>query len=439
MKKILHVSLGLMALAASSAFSQAIYNAQGSSGGATGQALNQGGIGRDLGMTNRTSSGEMIAPDGQSEGFNPLGFLGDKPFDFTLSIREGFDSNVNTTKTDPQQSFYTNAAVGVSYSAGSPRFQLQSNLSLGYTLYTNSEVTDPDRFNGLWDLSALYTVTPRLTLSLATSTGYYSQPNVAVPGTNISQQGDYISSGTTFTVLYQWAERFSTTTSYSFNALVYVDETLNQDQGRITQVFAQAFNFLFWPTTTIVGEYRISPTTYFDADLNTLDQYFLVGWDHVFSPRASWNTRLGAQFNILDNPVDGTGTYIGPYGETALNYQYGQYSRLSFTMRYGTEAAGLNNVTQRQSFRAGIGVVQGWTPRLSFSGGLFYGVNYYDQANVIDTFYENIFEGNLGVNYEFNRFLSLSAGYSYTGVLAPEAQSREYNRNIIFVGLNTTF
>jgi len=408
---------------------QEFYNAPGSGGGAAGAAISEGTVGQELGMIDADTV----------DGLSPLSLLARKPFQITVSIREGFDDNVNTTKTNRQQSFYTNLSAGVNYSFGSPRLKVATNLSGGYTLYNNSAVQNRNRLSGLWDLSALYTASPRLTLSAITNTGYYSQPNVGVPGTNVARQGDYFASSSTLSALYQWLPRFSTTTAYTFNAIVYVDNELNDNQGRIQQTLAQAFNFMLWPTTTLVAEYRVSPTTYFSADLNTLDQYFLGGFDHVFSPRASWNLRAGVQYNILDNPVDGRSDYFGPYGETGFTYRYGDVSQMSFTARYGTEASGLNNVTQRQSFRSGIGIVHGLTPRLQASGGLFYGVNYYDQANVIQSYTENILEGTLGLTYEFNRFLSVSSGYRFTGVLAPTNTDQEYSRNVIFLGLNTTF
>jgi hypothetical protein len=429
MKNSFLIAVTLAAGIAIDSQAQEFYNAPGSGGGAAGQALSEGTVGQELGMIDASSE----------EGLSPLSLLARKPFQITVSVREGFDDNVNTTKTNRQQSFYTNFSAGINYSFGSPRLKLATNLGGGFTFYNNPSVANRSRLSGLWDLSALYTASPRLTLAATTNTGYYSQPNILVPGTNIAQQGDYFASTSTISALYQWVPRFSTTTAYTFNAIVYVDNDINDNQGRIQQTLSQSFNFMFWPTTTLVAEYRISPTTYFSADLDTLDQYMLAGFDHVFSPRASWNLRAGVQYNLLNNPVDGTGTYFGPYGETGFTYRYGDVSQLSFTARYGTEASGLNNVTQRQSLRSGIGIVHGLTPRLQASGGLFYGVNYYDQANVISSYTENILEGTLGLTYEFNRFLSVSSGYRFTGVLAPTNTDQEYSRNVIFLGLNTTF
>ncbi|MCS7008607.1 MAG: outer membrane beta-barrel protein, partial [Chthoniobacterales bacterium] len=281
--------------------------------------------------------------------------------------------------------------------------------------------------------------TERVSFSFNTETGYYSQPNVLVPGTNISQQGDYFASATTLGMLVQWLPRFSTVTSYTFSPIFYVEESLNDNLGRIQQTVSQSFNFLVKPTTTAVVEYRISPTTYFKADLNSLDQYALVGFNHIFNPRMTWNARVGAQFNILQNPVDGQTYYFGPYGETAFAYNYGEVSKLSFTLRYGTEASGLQNVTQRQSLRTGLGITHGITKKLVASGGVFYGVNYYDQGDVIDSYFENILELTAGLEFELNRFLSFNTGYRFTGVLSPENPDGQYTRDIVFVGLTSKF
>lgn len=400
-----------------------------STGGATSAAINEGGVGQDLGLDTPASE----------SGLSPLSLLARKPFQITVSVREGFDDNVNTSHTNQQESFYTNIAAGIGYTFGGPRLKLTTNLNAGYTMYNNQAVDNNSRFNGLWDLSAVYTISPKAILTATTNTGYFSQPNVTVPGTSASQQGDYFASSSTVGLTYQWSSRFSTTTSYNFNAIVYVETALNDDQGRIQQTLSQAFNYLWRPTTTLVTEYRISPTTYYVADLNTLDQYALVGWDQVFSPRLTWNTRLGVQMNFVNNGTDGNGTYFGPYGETGVAYKYGERSQMSFTARYGTEASGLTDVSQRQSFRTGLGVTHALTPRLVASGGLFYGVNYYDQPNVVPDFYENVLDGTLGLSYEFNRYLSTSIGYQFTGVLCPVETTREYTRNVVFIGLNTKF
>ena len=367
-----------------------------------------------------------------------LGIFSRKPFRFTFSVREGFDSNVFTTRDNPQSSFYTNFGAGVSYDFGSPRLQLRSSLGGGLTYYYNRG-DDPIDWNGIFSLGATYQATPRLTLTIDTSTAYLSQPDLSIIGGTNRIDGDYLYSNTYLAAAYQWSEKFSTVTSYRFGVFYYVEDSLNDNQGRVEQTISQSGRWLLLPKTTGILEYRINPVTYFDADLDSLGNFFLIGVDQIFNPRLVWNARLGAELRFNNNPVDGSSTYLGPYMESNLTYQFGPASTVGWLMRYGTEASGINNVTQRQTFRTGLVVNHSFTRRLSANFSTNWLINYYDQQDVIPSFTENIVDFSLGLNFLVNRFVSLSAGYQYTIDIAPDAPEREYNRSVAFVGANFSF
>lgn len=367
-----------------------------------------------------------------------LGIFSRKPFKMTLSVREGFDSNTNTTSSNPDSSWYTNFGAGINYSFGSPRLQLGANLGGGITYYYTRPGDKVD-FNGSFALNALYRATPRLNLSIGTSTAYLSQPDVAIIGGPNRQSGDYLYSNTTISAAYQWTEIISTVTAYNFTALYYLENDLNQNQGNISQTLSQSINWLWKPKTTLVAEYRANAITYYSADLNSFGNYFLVGFDQIFNPKFIWNARLGLQVNFNNNPVDGTSTYVGPFMESTLRYQFAPASSLAWNMRYGTEQSGLYDVTQRQTFRTGLTLSHAITPRLTASLGLNYQCNYYDQADVIETFVENIVDVAVGLKYRVNRFVSLETGYQFTIDIAPAFTGREYNRSIAFAGANFTF
>lgn len=389
------------------------------------------GIGNN--ETGTTSSEET------SEGGSGLGgIFGRKPFVLTLSVREGYDSNVFTTSNDPIDSWYTNWAAGIAYAFGGSRLQLSANLGGGVTYYYQRPGDKVD-FNGVLGLSATYLATPRLTLSMTTSTAYLSQPDLTIVGGTNRQDGDYFYTDTTFSAAYQWTEVISTVTSYNFTAFYYVDENLNENQGRISQTVAQSVRWLWKPKTTLVAEYRINPVTYFDADLNQLSNFFLVGFDQVFNPRFFWNLRVGAQVNFNNNPFDGESVYVGPYMESTLTYSLAKATSLSWNMRYGTEASGLDNVTQRQTFRTGLVLNHAFTPRIAATFAMNYQCNYYDQADVIPSFTENIVDFSAGLTFRINRWVSLQAGYQFTIDVAPEYTGRDYTRNVVFAGANFTF
>lgn len=367
-----------------------------------------------------------------------LGIFAQKPFKLSLAVREGFDSNVFTTHTDPISSFYTNISGGIDYSFGSPRLQLGASLDGGFTYYY-SRPGDKTDLNGSFGLRAIYKATPRLTLSINTQTAYLAQPDISIVGSTNRQNGDYLYSNTTFSAAYQWTEIFSTVTSYNFSVFYYVDDNLNQTQGRVDQTVSESLRWLVLPKTTLIAEYRANPVIYFDADLNQFSNFFLFGVDQIFNPRFTWNARVGAQLNFNQNPVDGQSVYVGPYMESTLNYQFGPSSTVYWNMRYGTEASGLTDVTQRQTFRTGVGVTHALTPRISANLGMNYQCNYYKQTDVIPTFIENIVDFSAGLRFAINRHASLEAGYQFTIDVAPNATDREYVRNVVFVGANLNF
>ncbi len=382
--------------------------------------------------------GDVITPESEGVADAGLGIFSKIPFKMNFAVREGYDSNVFTTRTNPESSFYTNFAAGMNYNFGSSRLRLASSLGGGITYYY-TRPGDKIDWTGNFALSATYLATPRLTLSIATNTAYLAQPDLTIVGGTNRQDGDYFYTNTSLSGSYQWSDIISTVTGYNLTAFYYIDENLNDNQGRVDQTVSQSVNWLWKPKTTLLVEYRINPIIYFDADLNQLGHYMLLGFDQVFNPRAFWNFRIGAQVNFNNNQTDGQSIYVGPFMESIFRYQLGPASYVSWNMRYGTEASGLNDVTQRQTFRTGLILSHLITQRLSVNIGMNYQINYYDQANVIQSFTENIIQASVGMTFKVTRSLSLQAGYQYIIDIAPDQIEREYNRSVAFVGANLQF
>jgi hypothetical protein len=366
------------------------------------------------------------------------GLFAERPFRITLAVREGFDSNVFQTRDDPVSSFYTNWAAGLNHEIGNPRLQVRTSLGAGLTYYYTRPGEKVD-FSGLFDLRVTYLATPRLTLALDTSTAYLSQPDQTIVGGTSQQNGDYLYSTTTVLAAYRWTERFSTVTSYNFSTILYTRGEINEQLGYISQTLAESLRWLWKPRTTLVAEYRFNPINYLSADLDSLANYFLLGFDHIFNPRFTWSVRAGLQTNFNNNPVDGSSTYFGPYGQSNLSYQFGEASALSWNLRYGTEPSGLAEASQRQTFRTGLAFVQAITARISANLTVDYQGNYYDQAGVIAAFFENVFTIGAGLKFTLTRLSSLEAGYQFSADFAPDDASRDYTRNVVFLGVSSSF
>lgn len=122
-----------------------------------------------------------------------------------------------------------------------------------------------------------------------------------------------------------------------------------------------------------------------------------------------------------------------------MSYQFGPASALSWNLRYGTEPSGLAEVSQRQTFRTGFVLVHAITARISASLNADYLGNYYDQPGVIAPFFENVFGVGAGVKFAATRLIAFEAGYQFSANIAPADASREYTRNVAFVGVSSSF
>ena len=130
---------------------------------------------------------------------------------------------------------------------------------------------------------------------------------------------------------------------------------------------------------------------------------------------------------------------MGPDGQSSLSYRFRPASALSWNLRYGTEPSGLAEVSQRQTFRTGLVLLQTITARISANLTVDYQLNYYDQAGVIAAFFENVFSVGAGLKFTITRLISLEAGYQFSADFSPDDASREDGRNVVFVGVSSSF
>ena len=190
--------------------------------------------------------GAVGTGSGQGTNLNPIGMFEAAPFRYSFSLREGYDSNVFTTHTNPTSSFYTNFAAGLDYQFGGPRLQLTSSLGGGVTYYYTRPGKKYD-FNGQYTLALVYLLTPRLTISGNLTIAYLSQPDTSLLGNTNRVNGDYFYTNANLEGSYQWSEKFSTVTGYSAYANYYIQQQLNDTQPFWSSTIKQSFHWLLLP------------------------------------------------------------------------------------------------------------------------------------------------------------------------------------------------
>ncbi|MGZ8899666.1 MAG: outer membrane beta-barrel protein [Limisphaerales bacterium] len=393
-----------------------------------------------------------------SKGDLGLGRYESFPFQVSVSVRGGYDDNVNLTQFNPQESFFTNASIGVTYDFGSPRTRISLNSGAGFTYYFDRD----DEFTGEnddFDVNAFigfaitHKATPRLTLAANLYATYMSQPDFQTFNNNnftfSRQSQDFFFTLNKFSVGYAWTPRFSTVSSYTLGYTNYDDEIVSQFQDRFEHTIGNEFRFLVWPTTTLVAEYRFGIVDYTEMNnRNSTSHYLLGGFDHSFSPRFNISTRAGVEFRSYDEDFDNNpfifdnnndNDQTSPYAELTLNYALAQNTQVSWSNRYSIEESDVPEIQSRQTYRTALSIRHSFTSRISAGLNFAYQNDDYDGNFITPGFNEDSFDISLSVRYAITRNWAFDAGYHHTEVISNEALFREYSRNRYYAGFAFTF
>lgn len=368
------------------------------------------------------------------------------PLRFTVGIQEGYNSNVYAQQNNPTQSAFTGLYFAVDYEFGSPRLTLTTGLNgnLSYYYAAPNQNWLP---NVYWTLGVDYNATPRLTLGFNTSTAYLTQGSPGVFGAPTAAfNNGYFFSSSSLSAEYQWAEKFSTISSYQPFFLIYSDDGQQNQLGRVQQTFSQQFLYLWRPTTSLVAEYRLGLVNYFvNTDINSWGNYFLGGFNHTLNPGSELIFRGGLQQNFNQIPTiygGGENTTYNPYLQLAFNNQLGKDTSIAFQGIYGSTPSQYFNINQAQQLFLAMTLSRNITSRLSASANVGFQNSYYSQPGVgaPAAFYSNYYSAGLGLAYRLYRNLSLTAGYQYNGTTSGNAsQVAPYNQNIAYIGVQATF
>src|SRR5256714_1633570 len=211
-------------------------------------------------VTNSSLSGTAL--EGGPSG---VGVFSPTPVKIYATISGGYDDNVNTLQNNKQGSAFTSGNVILDYTFGDPRLQIILNGGAGGTYYYEQVSGQNYDIDLKGALAITYKSSPRLTLGSTLLVEYLTEPSFDAPGGLNSRNGNYLYTTDKLFVSYAWSQRFSTKTSYTFEAYNYDNNAVAIFSNRISNTFANEFHFQLVPTTSLVAEYRYGLVTYEDA------------------------------------------------------------------------------------------------------------------------------------------------------------------------------
>jgi opacity protein-like surface antigen len=388
------------------------------------------------------------------------------PFDIgrrlqiSASINGGYDDNVLLTPNG-SPSWFSNPNAIFSYQFGNDRLALDLFARGGIIYYFNHPGgLNYDPIVSL-DLSLTYRVILRLTLDFSSSSFYGAQPDYTTALSSTRRLGNYIRSENRLSAHYSLSPRLTSVTSLFLSVLEY-ENSAASGNNQLQPGFSQQLRYLWQPTTTVSGAYRITLNDAQGAGGASTTQSLVAGLEQTFSPRLQAGLTSGVQFR--------SGGQISPYAETSLRYELaspgvyglarvgGTLSRQSangtyimWTSRYSIEESVAQTSTGRETFRTNLLLNYAMTDRISAGLGLSYshggnGTN--NQNSRGGSSAETTFDITPSVRYAITHRCAVNVGYNYTDVsgrrfnstsLNPFQSFGSYTRNRYFAGLTYSF
>ena len=396
--------------------------------GATGEPSNA-----VTGSTSSTPSLESGSPG--------TGVFAPSPVKISASLVGGYDDNVNNQPSATKESSaFVSGNIGLDYKFGDPRLQLTLDAGAGGTYYFSQLSSQNYDIDLTGALTINYKASPRLTLGSNILVAYLTEPSFNYAGGINSRNGNYLYTADSVFMEYAWSRRFSTRTSYSFEAYDYAQQSVGMFSNRVTNLFGNEFRLQLVPTTHLVVDYRFEIVTYQDLSTNnSTTHYALGGIDHTFNPRLTASFRGGAEFRSYDNNGSDQNS---PYFESNVAYALGRRTSVNWTTRYGLEEPDLPGSQSRTTFRTGLQTRFNLTSRTSTAVEMYYVHDDYQAltTGLVTTpgFSEDTFDIGLTLRYGITSLIGVQASYHYTDVTS-DAALREYSRNRISGGVNVTF
>src|SRR4029077_10480700 len=151
--------------------------------------------------------------------------------------------------------------VAVDLKLETPRTNLDLTSNFGFIYYGELDNNQLDPNINL-TLTLTHKLTPRLTLGVASTSVYQTEPDFQTGLGTDRRNGNYFYTTDTFSATYVWVPRFSTVTSYGITYVKYDDIAAGMFEDRVENTLGNQFRFLILPTTNRVGEYRFQVVNY---------------------------------------------------------------------------------------------------------------------------------------------------------------------------------
>ena len=364
------------------------------------------------------------------------------PLTWTAGASLGFDDNaVPLVAGSDESSLYGSAYVGASFLSRTPATTTEFFARLGIVHYLDdidvgTQSVDQSSSVAGFGLNWTNRISDRLRFVSRNTLNKEREPDYA-QGFQGAASGDYLRWSTDQAVGYRWSERLGTYTGVRYEDVSYEDID-GFDRSSLT--LYNDFRYQLSPQTVATFTYRLSEVDG-GAVSDSTNSYFLVGLEHRFSP----NTLGVIKGGVQNRDVDGGGDSSNPYFEASVRSQINEQFTIRSYVRYGVEDYARSiigiNFEGSETLRLGLTGTYGVSEQLSLNAGVNYvSLGYVDSIPAGLDVDEDSLNLSVGFRLELSDTMWLNGSYNLETLSSDfVAVDREYDRNRINLGINTTF
>ncbi|MEM1060365.1 MAG: outer membrane beta-barrel protein [Verrucomicrobiota bacterium] len=361
------------------------------------------------------------------------------PFTFSITVREEYDDNTNTSEFDRQDSFKTWITPSIVFTYPMDNTIISAGLTYSAIFFLdtpseriNQEVNFVIGFN--------HTFNDRVNLDVRNRFSLSQEPDAIDDIGVFEVDGTRIVNTTSVQLGVEWTPLFGTTTTYDLSYYAYDNSGLANTSDRIFQSINQDFRFLIWPTVTLVFGGGFSDTDYFDEtiarDFQNIRGNAGVDW------QALPNLVMGARAGVTVTSTDFRSDVVNPTGSAYVNWEIGARSSLSFRFVQSVTNTDIAFEQAQVASTFFLTFNYQFTPRLSGALSTVARLGSFDDfvspGAPVNDFSEDIASVSFNLSYAISRNWSANAGYTYSTRISPLA-GRDYYRNRVWLGLTATF
>lgn len=360
-----------------------------------------------------------------------------KPFIITATLREGYDDNIFTAKTNKVSSFTTDIEPSILFDFPMDSSDFSLRFSAGLTFYYNRNGGSADKTAEMV-LRYNHSFSDRFNIDVRDRVGYYSEPSVLTGGGSLYRDGGYVNNLATVDFTAQWTPLFGTVTTYSNSLYDYQNSAIAAGQSSDENIGSEDFRFAILPKINLVFGGIIDNITYDTAHRGYTNFTADTGIDWQALPSLSIGGRVGATFA----DPEGTDSSVSPYGAATVNWRLGARSTLDFNYEHDVVPTDFLTAAGQEADRFTLRFSYDITPSLTVhaQGIVTHGVYNQDliQGNAVPNFSEEDYGLDTGFSYHFNSHFDFDAGYTFSAISSQEG-FRDYTRNQFYVGVRGTY